>query len=171
MSDDNLGLCAICHEDLNGEVYTLPECNHTYHINCIMTWFRTSKNGKCPLCNNQGVNKIKDLDSIHWSQRSAALENFKFVAAFARRKDAPKDLKKKIEKLKKIREEDKKFKEEFKKFKSTKHPELTAAQIYKQYMTHRKKKWANIRKIRRHKTLIGFQNIARTIIIPIKQEV
>ena len=46
-------LCAICHEniDLNdGSIYTLPECNHSYHTNCIMTWFRMGKN-TCPLCN------------------------------------------------------------------------------------------------------------------------
>ena len=36
-------MCSICHEELNGDIYTLPECNHKYHTNCIITWFRTGK--------------------------------------------------------------------------------------------------------------------------------
>ena len=31
-------ICGICHENLNTEQnYTLPECNHVYHTNCIIT--------------------------------------------------------------------------------------------------------------------------------------
>ena len=33
-------VCAICRENLCQNTHTL-ECNHTYHTNCIMNWFRT----------------------------------------------------------------------------------------------------------------------------------
>ena len=33
--------CAICREKLENNTYTVPECNHKFHTNCIMTWFRT----------------------------------------------------------------------------------------------------------------------------------
>ena len=48
-------ICAICQEDLCGNIYELPECGHKYHTNCIMHWFRTNHN-TCPLCQNQGIN-------------------------------------------------------------------------------------------------------------------
>lgn len=55
-------ICVICQDILdNGETdfYTLPECNHCYHTNCIITWFRAGHNN-CPCCGNQGVNSKKD---------------------------------------------------------------------------------------------------------------
>merc|ERR1712166_314928 len=54
-------ICAICHEDFTGELYTLPECSHIFHTNCIMTWFRMKKTS-CPLCNNNGVNSMKHME-------------------------------------------------------------------------------------------------------------
>ena len=88
-------LCCVCHENLESNIYTLPECNHTFHTNCIMTWFRApSGNNKCPLCNNSGINKLKDLDGIPWTQRQRAEENYKRVRSTSRRKDCPKHIKK-----------------------------------------------------------------------------
>lgn len=37
-------ICTICHEDLSANLYSLPECDHTYHVNCIMRWFRSNHN-------------------------------------------------------------------------------------------------------------------------------
>ena len=45
----------IKQEDLCGNIYELPECEHTFHTNCIMHWFRTDHN-TCPLCQNTGIN-------------------------------------------------------------------------------------------------------------------
>ena len=44
-------LCAICLSPLkeDTDIYQL-ECNHTFHTDCIMTWFRKSNNGTCPCC-------------------------------------------------------------------------------------------------------------------------
>ena len=40
--------CSICHEEDNVVRTTLP-CNHSFHVHCIQTWFRTG-NTSCPLC-------------------------------------------------------------------------------------------------------------------------
>ena len=38
MSNDANDICVICHDNLGEQyVYTLPECNHKFHTNCIMT--------------------------------------------------------------------------------------------------------------------------------------
>ena len=47
--NDSQEICAICLSDINGkDKYTL-ECNHTFHTDCIVKWFRSS-NGNCPCC-------------------------------------------------------------------------------------------------------------------------
>ena len=62
-------ICSIRHETLDGDIYTLPECNHKYHSNCIITWFRTGKKS-CPLCNNLGINNLAQMqENTTWSQR------------------------------------------------------------------------------------------------------
>ena len=48
MNENVNEVCAICHEATKADDYTIPECNHTYHTNCIITWFRMGKN-TCPL--------------------------------------------------------------------------------------------------------------------------
>jgi hypothetical protein len=167
-----MDICCICHENLESETYTLPECNHTFHTNCIMTWFRApSGSNKCPLCNNNGVNKLKDLDNLHWSERNRAEQNNKRVRASSRRKDCPKHLKKKIEKLKILEKKQKDRIAEFKKFKISKQPDLTVNEINKKFYKFKQEKWRLYRRIRRQKTLIGFQQNVVNIIIPIKQHV
>ena len=59
----------------------------------------------------------------------------------------------------------------FKEFKKSKNSNKTVAQIYKEYVGFRRKKWDLSRRIKRQKTLIGFQHNIINIIIPIKQEV
>jgi hypothetical protein len=67
---DDEDLCAICHEPHSAaQAYTLPECQHTFHTHCIVTWFRhkdisgdavgvtTGGDGPCPYCMNRGVNQ------------------------------------------------------------------------------------------------------------------
>jgi len=74
---NNNETCSICHENLENELYTLPECNHTFHTNCVITWFRMSDCTKnCPLCNNNGINTIKDVKNTQWYDRTLAMENY-----------------------------------------------------------------------------------------------
>ena len=68
--EDNI--CIICHDQLDtAQTYKLPECNHTYHTHCIVTWFRhrgsydydeygrkIQVDGKCPHCGNNGINNV-----------------------------------------------------------------------------------------------------------------
>ncbi len=49
-------ICMICNEEYDNSLcYTLPECNHKYHVNCIISWFRNG-DSKCPDCRNKGIN-------------------------------------------------------------------------------------------------------------------
>tara|TARA_B110000977_G_C11087298_1_gene495186 strand:+ start:4963 stop:5562 length:600 start_codon:yes stop_codon:yes gene_type:complete len=50
--------CMICKDALSsGACYTLPECKHTYHTSCLISWFRNGDN-RCPYCGNKGINNI-----------------------------------------------------------------------------------------------------------------
>jgi len=165
-------LCAICHEGLDDELYTLPECNHIFHSNCIMTWFRSPTSpSRCPLCNNTGINKLADLDNLHWSERRCAEQNYQKIRASSRRKDCPPAIKKMVEKLKKLEKQQKDRSKNFKEFKKSKFPNKTVCEIHKEFTKFRRKKWLLYRRIRRQKALIGFQQNVVNIIIPVKQEV
>ena len=53
-------ICAICRDDISGfPTSSLPECGHTFHSECLITWFRSPRDwyfsgknctGTCPLC-------------------------------------------------------------------------------------------------------------------------
>ena len=91
--NDDQEICVICQDILdNGEqVHFLPECNHGYHTNCILTWFRTGNNN-CPCCGNRGVNfkepkqraaprgrwKIFLFKEVNKTQDMLCLEDFQF---------------------------------------------------------------------------------------------
>ena len=63
-------VCAICHDALSSaQTYKLPECGHTFHTHCIVTWFRHARtepsvagaegnhaDAPCPYCMHRGVN-------------------------------------------------------------------------------------------------------------------
>ena len=93
-------LCIICYSELDcsGSVtYSLPECGHTFHQNCIMHWFRQA-NSKCPLCNNTGpFNGHPNDQRSRWNY---PFERYKVLRRLSRKKDAPKDLVKGIELIK-----------------------------------------------------------------------
>ena len=63
--------CVICQEGLSSaQTYKLPECGHTFHTHCIVTWFRSRpsnhdsnfnillQGGSCPCCGNKGINNV-----------------------------------------------------------------------------------------------------------------
>lgn len=56
--------CMICKQELSSQpCYTLPECKHTYHTSCLVSWFRNGDN-KCPYCGNRGINN-SSVDNIY----------------------------------------------------------------------------------------------------------
>ena len=68
--------CIICHMPLSFDnCYRLPECHHTFHTSCIVTWFRAG-DSSCPICRNRGINHNADSDK-HLS-RSILQKNVKF---------------------------------------------------------------------------------------------
>ena len=60
-------ICPICRDDISGfPTSSLPECGHTFHSECLITWFRSPRDwnfsgknctGVCPLCRHTS-NKI-----------------------------------------------------------------------------------------------------------------
>ena len=50
--------CAICLSIINEKNKHKLDCNHVFHIDCIINWFRNS-NGNCPCCwDNKKKKKI-----------------------------------------------------------------------------------------------------------------
>ena len=93
--NNNENLCSICLENINNEQnYTLPECNHCFHTNCIIHWFRLG-NTNCPYCNNDGINAM--LFKEKYSQ-----ERYKLLRQAARKKNAPQQLKNIVINLRKL---------------------------------------------------------------------
>lgn len=101
--NDYQEICVICQDILdNGEeqIYRLPECDHGYHTNCIMTWFR-SGNNKCPHCGNRGLNS-NNLESKpggryrtsrFWYTCKKSDVRYKLLRNVYKRDDCPKELK------------------------------------------------------------------------------
>ena len=51
---ENTDICGICRESLaDKQIYKLPECNHNFHTDCIISWFRTGY-ATCPYCKGKG---------------------------------------------------------------------------------------------------------------------
>ena len=49
-------ICSICYENLDENSHTLKECNHTFHTECLIKWFRVGTH-KCPYCKDSGPKK------------------------------------------------------------------------------------------------------------------
>lgn len=113
-------ICSICYEELNNNVdinetnqnnniYTL-ECNHCYHSNCIIKWFR-SGHDNCPLCNDSTLDT-----SLGYFHR---IETIKEIKKLSKKKVCPENIKKTVEKIKKCEVESKNAMKEFNDFKKS----------------------------------------------------
>jgi len=100
--------CCICYEQIFPDTnsYIVPECQHSFHTNCIVEWFRRG-NESCPKCRRRPNEYFTDL----WTQEA----RYKFNRRFAIRKTAPKDLKNAVAQLRKLerkqREEKRRYRE------------------------------------------------------------
>ena len=111
-NDEGEEVCVICQDTLAGPpTYTLPECGHTYHTHCIVTWFRhrpstedyNGPDGRCPMCGNQGINHVSRRASRRrpWKRGcpdEADKARFRLIMKEARKSDAPQELTKLINK-------------------------------------------------------------------------
>ena len=74
--------CPICLDALSTKENTAIEpCGHYFHVDCIIRWFRTDHD-ECPQCRSFPSPRVRIMRS-----RNTTLRHF------ARRKDAPRELK------------------------------------------------------------------------------
>jgi len=99
--EDLMECCDMCGEEVNKlEEVIILKCNHAYHTNCIVTWFRTG-NIKCPCCGHGGVNKkiSGDHQGRAWrgwrlsKSNKSAKERYKQLVAYSKKEECPKTFK------------------------------------------------------------------------------
>ena len=150
----NEDICSICYESLETEdhfnkIYNL-ECNHRFHTECIMKWFR-NKNSTCPLCNDSINYELNYIDKI------TALNDIKKLG---RNQKCPTKIKRILLKLEKNKIKQKESQLELKNFKNTYKKQL------KEYSKLNSNKWKFARKKRLiERELIGFIKINPIYII------
>jgi hypothetical protein len=47
---ENVDLCSICRMEFDENKTKLKKCNHSFHNDCILSWFKSINNYTCPLC-------------------------------------------------------------------------------------------------------------------------
>ena len=89
--------CPICYDNLKLEQqYTIPDCKHTFHTNCIVHWFRNGYS-HCPLCNHCGLGTKKYATNKVISIPNSIKNNkvkFKLIQAYVVKNNKPIWLKK-----------------------------------------------------------------------------
>jgi hypothetical protein len=165
--------CMICREELECmPCYTLPECNHIYHTNCLISWFRNG-DPRCPYCGNKGINNVNADITRQYTSKYYALQYKtqalcdikKFI--FLKKYDTNKrclEIRKQFEKIKVLEEnyrnESLKMRELQQSLKDT--PALFS-EAKKKIMSYRSNKWKITKQIRDEK----FKIVANSYIIPL----
>ena len=158
--------CPICHDPIReADQYRIPECSHTFHTNCLMTWFRCGHN-TCPMCKDKGVN---DNSRASICVRGAAFERYKTVRQESRKKKCPERLKKSIKALKKEEQKLVQLRKKRKNFRNSLQPDTPVKEIVKKARRMNLKIWTKERLVFRKKISIGLSH--ERIIIPVKQNV
>lgn len=168
--------CIICKEQLNSEeTYTLPECCHVYHTNCIVTWFRNG-NSNCPHCGNKGINNY-ECQKSYYRRRSKSNPKYNDLKKYAYSKNKLKEceektrekLKKYFEKIKLMEDNVKKIKEELKEFKkSLKEKEVNYNECKKTLNNYRNRIWNTEINLNKAIRKLLDKNYIVPIIIPTK---
>ncbi len=94
-------ICQICMESMDDitKVYRLSDCNHEFHTDCIVNWFRNDSS-KCIECCSNLNNDLNPANAqVNYDQYGQPYINlhqipFAQVSRQARKKDAPDSLKK-----------------------------------------------------------------------------
>jgi hypothetical protein len=164
-SEDNI--CLICHDilDVTLEQPTqdqpqsnLPyalECKHKYHANCIITWFR-SGHANCPYCGDNGVNypkKSGERDPILWG-RQAVKARVLVLRRYSKKKEAPNELVKMLDRLQIMEENYDKILSDIKEFTKTQFHDVTFKEVHSRRMALLNKKWKIRRSIFDHQKSI-----------------
>lgn len=100
-------LCVITEDKVTDnckKCYYLPECNHPFHTECIIHWFRQGRKS-CPICNNNGaVAESENTRSSYNYSIYGRARDISYALRFAKTDKAPPELKKIVEKYKKLSE-------------------------------------------------------------------
>jgi len=164
--------CVICQEeiaDTNEPLHILPECNHCFHTNCIISWFR-SGNNNCPCCGDKGVNNKKDKRRRRYGIDFKTLGQLKFLRQYSKRKDAPKKLIKDFKKLDELKD----LIEIQKKKINPKHQENDIKVSYKEWKAFEKKERNKYWSLRKRETILSCKITCYPIIpiiIPVKKNI
>lgn len=118
-SDDNTCAICLCEMTEDESIYTIPECNHKFHTNCALQWYRQTNQTNCPLCRSE-----PDIwPGINIGSRDGRIRLWKRLG---RRKTCPKEVRKALDRLKRANENHKKvvrewldYKKEHKEFMKT----------------------------------------------------
>ena len=125
--------CPICFEEINQDNSHILECNHKFHTNCIVKWFRNSHKN-CPLCNDISLDT-----NMPWGVK---LQTVAEIKKFGRRKICPENIKKQLDKIKKLQDEQKDCRKKFFDFRNDNKD------IIKKYNNLRSKTYTFNRRIR-----------------------
>jgi len=176
---DEDNICLICHDTLipeeepsvNNPPYTL-ECKHKYHANCIITWFRSGHNN-CPYCGDTGSNgpkQPKKSGAIRRSlyrpfqQKIATDVKYLRLRQYSRRKDAPHQLVRMVDKLKTLENERDDNDKALNEFKDKPANGATWKELNAEGGKLRQRRWAINRKIARQQIEISEYPIIPLII-------
>ena len=169
--------CMICKDELQcSQCYTLPECKHTYHTNCLVTWFRNG-DSRCPYCGNKGINnkndktlqkiKNKNYTTEFEIQMLADIKKYTFLKKNDTNKRCIKT-RKQFEKIKELEENYKIEANNLREFQqSLKKDPILYAEAKKKIISIRNKKWKINRQIRVEQMKIVSNSYIIPLIIPL----
>jgi hypothetical protein len=151
---DNCGICQYpLDSNENRQIYCLKECNHSFHTDCIISWFRT-RNNRCPLCGNSGINHLEDVfghfgTSVEVAPRNSILrrsiyftdqqkERYEMLIHFSKQTDAPTILKKIVKQINVAKEKWTNSKITIKEFQKKKHDNISPNEIKRMEAKYRR---------------------------------
>lgn len=139
--NDENDKCVICLDYIseNQDTYNLS-CNHKYHTNCIVDWFRSGAKS-CPCCNDI-PSRFSGLDWPYSSTGEIHQQRIKNIRKISNKKSSPPQMKKDFESLKSFKNEAVEAEKLWKQFKKTsnyKNAIKTDRELRKKYFLKRKR--------------------------------